>query len=191
MGNKKLQRLKWNTKSILISELSKLKGNPRTISKEQVEFLEKDINDLGLFRPLIINSENVVIGGNQRLLYLKKKKVKQVEASYPNRKLTESEQKRIVLLDNIHRGDFDLDVLVEDFSEILNEFEFDIELPQDIDYSEKNKEIEEDELEEDRVVKFKYNDQDYFRVLGLLSQYTEEYQLDNEQLLIKLLNERS
>ena len=53
--------------TIKSNELKYFEGNPRQISKEELEKLKNSIKRFGFVDPIIIDENNVVLGGNQRL----------------------------------------------------------------------------------------------------------------------------
>lgn len=55
-----------------ISELNPSKYNPRIMPSAEMQKLEKSIKEFGYCEPIIINKDNTVIGGHQRLEALKK-----------------------------------------------------------------------------------------------------------------------
>ena len=50
-----------------VADLTNWEDNPRSIVKEDFERLKKQIIKLGMYKPLLINTNNVVLGGNMRL----------------------------------------------------------------------------------------------------------------------------
>ena len=52
-------------------ELKYFEGNPRYISEQDLENLKKSLTKFGFVEPLVIDENNIVIGGNQRLLAVK------------------------------------------------------------------------------------------------------------------------
>lgn len=115
----------WHTEKVKVSELKLLQNNPRTITAENFEKLEKDIEQVGNFKPLICDIDKTILGGNQRSRVLIKKDAV-VEISIPNRALTKEERKKIIILDNQHRGDFDLDILANEYEEVLKDLNINI-----------------------------------------------------------------
>ena len=75
-----------------IHELRNWDKNPRKIDRPELDRLKKQLQDLGQYKPLIITKENIVIGGNMRLVAMKelgfeKAWVNVVEAETDDRKL--------------------------------------------------------------------------------------------------------
>ena len=64
-----------------INELNVWEKNPRTISKDSYQRLKKRIQRFGQFKPIIINKENIVVGGNMRFRVLQELKVEDVWVS--------------------------------------------------------------------------------------------------------------
>lgn len=50
-----------------ISELSNWENNPRSISKDDFNRLKEQIKKLGVYKTLLVNQDNIVLGGNMRL----------------------------------------------------------------------------------------------------------------------------
>lgn len=126
--------LKWKTVVVDVSKLKLLKNNPRTITEKNFERLKRDINDVGNFRPIICDIDMTVIGGNQRSRILSLREDKTIEVSIPNRKLTDKERKKVILLDNKHRGEDDVDLLANEYEDELKEL--DLGFVDDVDWAE-------------------------------------------------------
>ncbi len=112
-----------------ISLIKANKANPRTISKEKYAKLLKSITDFPQMisiRPMVIDENNVVLGGNMRLKALtelgwNKVPVVRVES------LTDEQKAEFIAKDNIGYGEWDWDVLVKDWNlEKLGEWGLDI-----------------------------------------------------------------
>lgn len=117
--------MKWHTEIRKVSDLKNWEDNPRTITAEALKKLEKNINDLGNFEPLVINTDGTVIAGNQRLRLALDKGQKEIEVSVPERELTKEEIKKIGVISNRHSGEWDMDKLANEFEDILNDLGFD------------------------------------------------------------------
>ncbi len=64
-------------------------------------------------RPMVINSDNVVLGGNMRLKALQDLGYKEIPDDWVKRaeELTEEEQRRFIIADNVGFGEYDWDML--------------------------------------------------------------------------------
>lgn len=103
-----------------ISELKELPGNPRTISKEDLERLKTSIVDNPDYfegRPLILSDrtgELVILAGNQRFRAAKAVGLTEVPTIViPN--LTEEREQEIIIRDNVSNGRWDMDTLANNF----------------------------------------------------------------------------
>lgn len=117
--------IKWHLEQRKISELKNWEKNPRTISEKAFKELEKSVDALGNFEPLVINIDGTVITGNQRLRLEMKKGNSEVDVYVPERELSEEEVKKIGVISNRHSGDWDMDILANEFEDILKELNFD------------------------------------------------------------------
>lgn len=61
-----------------VADLTNWEDNPRSIVKEDFERLKKQIVKLGMYKPLLINENNIVLGGNMRLRALTELGAKEV-----------------------------------------------------------------------------------------------------------------
>ena len=104
-----------------ISEIKLLENNPRTISDRQFKILCTSIKkniDYFEARPLILSDrtgELVVIAGNQRYKAAEHLGLKEVP-TYLMKNLTEETEREIVIRDNISNGDWDFDLLANEWN---------------------------------------------------------------------------
>lgn len=95
-----------------ISGLQAWDENPRTITAQEFERLKKHIKRLGVYKPLLINQSNIVLGGNMRLEALKQLGISEVMCSVV---LTDNKHQMIeyALSDNEQMGATDKEKLAE------------------------------------------------------------------------------
>ncbi len=105
----------WSLEERNIKDLKKHPKNPRFISKEKTNQLKNNIDRFGLIDKPIINTDNTIIGGHQRIEILKKDKVSTVLCWVPSRELTEKEVLELNLTLNRLHGEFDYDILANEF----------------------------------------------------------------------------
>ena len=118
-----------------ISELKPLEKNPfKAKDDKQIEKIGKSINyfeRMMSIRPIIIDEENVILGGNKRFFALKKLGYKEIPDTWVKREegLTEEEKREFIVKDNAHWGsewDYDMlqdwDVDLEDWGVDLPDF---------------------------------------------------------------------
>jgi len=127
--------IKWHSEEREIRSLNPAPYNPRRLTKTQGEQLQKSLDEFGIVEPLVINLNNTMIGGHQRLKLLKKQGIKKISVSVPNRQLTEEEEKKLNLRLNKNLGEFDYDLLANGFDiDMLEDVGFDLgELGFDLD----------------------------------------------------------
>lgn len=86
-------------------------GNPRKISKKKKDELKKSLETFGDFGSFIIDENNNVIAGNQRLSVIKEM---DPDTKILCKKLigyTQAELRAINIKDNTHSGEWDIDLL--------------------------------------------------------------------------------
>lgn len=107
-----------NIKSIPIKEIKTNPNNPRIIKDEKFKKLVKSIQDFPAMleiRPIVIDENNVVLGGNQRLKACKEAGLKNVPVIYVDN-LTEKEKQEFIIKDNSNMGDWDWNILTDKWS---------------------------------------------------------------------------
>lgn len=126
MGKKSLT---WHTMQLKLNQLKKWSRNPRQADKKQTEDLQKSLNKFNLAAPLVINTDNTIIGGHFRYELLLKKHGKDgvVDVRIPNRKLTPKEVEELNLRLNKNLGDWDFDLLANFNEDILKDIGFENE----------------------------------------------------------------
>ena len=125
-----MEKLEWTTKQVKVKDLIELDFNPRKISEENKRKLLESIEKFNLVEIPAVNDDMKIIGGNQRVkaLLIAGRGDEYIDVRVPNRKLTGKEVKEYSLISNSHAGEFDIDVLLEDFSDIdFHEVGLDIE----------------------------------------------------------------
>lgn len=98
-----------------MAELKPYDRNPRKISETAFEKLKESLVQDGYHCRLIATPDGLVIGGHMRLKALEALGVSDVECLVPDRELSDAEFKRIMVRDNLPYGEFDMDVLANEF----------------------------------------------------------------------------
>lgn len=88
-------------------------GNPRKIGKKKWQELEASMDAYGDFGIFLIDEENNVIAGNQRLSVIMKKNPEQELLCKRLIGYSEAELRAINIKDNTHSGEWDLDLLAD------------------------------------------------------------------------------
>ena len=94
-------------------------GNPRKISTKKKEELERSLEMFGDFGVFVIDQDNNVIAGNQRLNIIKQKDPDTILCCKKLYGYTESELKAINIKDNTHAGEWDMDLLADWTSDLV------------------------------------------------------------------------
>lgn len=112
-----MSKIKKEEMVVGVDEINVNPDNPRTISKKNFEKLKKSIQDFpemtGL-RPIVIDEDSVVLGGNMRLEALKSLGKKEVEVVKVTG-LSPDQKREFVVKDNIPYGDWDWDKLANEW----------------------------------------------------------------------------
>jgi hypothetical protein len=90
-------------------------NNPRTIRDEKFEKLLKSIKefpDMLKLRPIVLNSDNVVIGGNMRLKACIEAGLKEVPVIIA-KGLTPDQEREFSIKDNVSNGDWNWEALLQ------------------------------------------------------------------------------
>lgn len=112
---------------INITEVFANEENPRYISEAKFLKMVKSLQDfpeMASVRPLIINQNNLVLGGNMRLKAMQEAGWKQVPCIKVD--WSEEKQREFILKDNVSYGEWDWEILNSDWDkELLTEFGLD------------------------------------------------------------------
>ena len=115
-----------------ISEIKLNKKNPRLIKDYKFEKLKKSISEFSKMlelRPIIIDDQNIILGGNMRYQALKDLGYKELPDNWVKKssELSEEEKQRFIMVDNISYGDFDWDIIANEWdTEILADWGLDV-----------------------------------------------------------------
>ncbi len=109
--------LVWHTETRRVSALVPNAKNPRIMSPKQIEDLKQSLQKFNLVEIPVVDTDNKVIAGHQRLMVLKllNRGEEEIEVRVPNRKLTKQEYDQYLLSSNAIHGDWDWDILHDNF----------------------------------------------------------------------------
>ncbi len=116
----KFSKLFWIEDVIKLGQLKGYDKNPRRINKADFNRLVNDIKQDGYHRRIMVTHDNVIIGGHARkkaLLAAGYTQTDNVTVLRPSRSLTEEEIKRLNIRDNLSFGEWDIDILANNFDE--------------------------------------------------------------------------
>ena len=160
-----------------INEIHPNEANPRTIRDSKFEQLVKSIRefpDMTMVRPLIINQDNIILGGTMRYLAMKELEFETI----PCQKVDwdEAKQQEFIIKDNLNFGEWDWDALANDFNADDLE-DWGLELPKVID------EVEEEPTIDTQKITLEYTPDEYKQVKKALQKIAST----PEQAVWKLL----
>lgn len=152
---------------IKISEIKSNPNNPRIIKDERFNKLVQSIKEFPKMmelRPMVVDENNIVLGGNMRLKALNQLKYKEIPNEWIKKAsdLTPAEIRRFIIADNVGFGDHDFDLLRAEW-DVAELESWGVEVPDeksDID-AEKSLEIN---REMNYVVLIAENDMDYLQM---------------------------
>lgn len=103
-----------------LSQIKANPNNPRVIKNDKFKKLVNSIKEfpkMMKLRPMVINGDNVVLGGNMRLKALKELGYKEIPDEWVKRadELTEDEQRRFIIADNVGFGEHDWEMLANEW----------------------------------------------------------------------------
>jgi hypothetical protein len=132
-------------------------------------------------RPIVVNSDMIVLGGNMRLKACKEAGLKEIPIIFAD-DLTEEQQREFIIKDNVGFGEWDWEIIANEWKpEQLEEWGLDI--PDFEDFSNKNDELNLEDLESKMTKKLSYSEDDYYKVKDAL----EKISSTPESAVYKLL----
>jgi len=102
--------------SVKISDVKSNPNNPRLIKDDKFAKLVqslKDFPEMANVRPIVVNQDFVVLGGNMRLKAMKEAGWKQVPVQVVD--WSEQQQKEFIIKDNVGFGEWEWDVLANEW----------------------------------------------------------------------------
>lgn len=134
--------------------------NPRHISQDKLEKLKKSINEfpeMMSLRPIIVNKDYIVIGGNMRLTALLQLGYKEIPDEWVKiGNLQDEQQKRFIIADNVGFGEWDWETLSNEWDVAdLEKWGLDIpnfETNEELEASEDDYDVPEGGIETDIVI---------------------------------------
>lgn len=106
-----------NFQMVSIGQIKPNPNNPRVIRDEKFKRLVESIKSFPKMlhiRPIVVNSDMVVLGGNMRLRACQEAELKEIPIIKAE-DLNESEQKEFIIKDNASAGEWDFDMLANEW----------------------------------------------------------------------------
>lgn len=111
------------------NELIEFDKNPRKISAAKKKQLADLVRKYGMISTPVVDADNTLVSGHQRIkvLQLIGEGDKPIDVRIANRKMTQAEFKEVNLIENAKFGEWDTELLQQEFTEFLDEFDFGID----------------------------------------------------------------
>ena len=117
------------TQTVPINEIKSNPNNPRIIKDDKFKKLVASIKELPQMlelRPIVVNEDMIVLGGNMRLKACKEAGLKEIPIIKAS-ELNEEQQRAFIIKDNVGFGEWDWDALANEWdAEQLEEWGLDI-----------------------------------------------------------------
>jgi len=150
-----------------INEIKPNPSNPRIIKDDKFKKLVKSIQDFPQMlelRPIVVDENNVVLGGNMRLKACIEAGLKDVPVKQA-KELTEEQKKEFIVKDNVGYGEWDWDDLANNWDEqLLTEWGLDIPNFDTSSYADQNKELSLDDVTDSMSINLKFTEEEYYVV---------------------------
>jgi ParB-like chromosome segregation protein Spo0J len=164
-------------------------NNPRVLRDDKFQKLKQSITEFPkmlALRPMVIDENNVVLGGNMRLRALQELGFTDVDDAWVKRSsdLTEEEKKRFIIADNVAFGEWDWDTLANDW-EVVDLEAWGLEIPQfnqDINLDDFFEENNEEKDVKNKII-LEYTEDDF----NLVNEALKKHSGSKEQIIFKLL----
>jgi hypothetical protein len=174
------------TETIDITKIKSNPNNPRVIKDEKFKKLVQSIKEFPKMlsiRPIVVNEEMIVLGGNMRLKACIEAGLKNV----PVIKITDmtiEEQNEFIIKDNVGFGEWNWDNLANEWdSQTLSDWGLDVWVNNNIELNDFFEENNDEEKKEKFQIVLDYSEEDYNKVLDAFGHHSGS----KEAILFKLL----
>jgi hypothetical protein len=127
-------------KKVKISEVKSNPNNPRVIKDDKFRKLVqslKDLPEMAEVRPIVVNQDMIVLGGNMRLKAMKEAGWKEVPIEIVD--WSEEKQQEFIIKDNVGFGEWDWDILNSEWNiNQINDWGIDIKAENYFEIEEKD-----------------------------------------------------
>ena len=185
------------TKKVHISKIQENKKNPRVIKGYKFEKLVKSIKDFPKMmelRPIIVNEQNIILGGNMRYKAAVESGLKEVFIVQA-KDLTEKQQEEFIIKDNSSFGEWDWDLLANEW-EVKELSEWGLDLPKIYFDEDKEPDIDKDIFSDQldtyinakiKQITLYFDSEDYEKAINDLQTIREKEKLDDNTQVFNFL----
>jgi hypothetical protein len=185
--------IRQNIQIVPIDSIKINPDNPRTIRDDSLKKLIKSIREFPemlSLRPIIIDADNMILGGNMRFEACKQAGLKEVPVLKAD-KFTKEQKKEFIIKDNVSNGEWDIDKLINEWDvELLNEWDLkeikNMISSNSIGLSGSN-EIDTDGIEDEMTLKITLNEADYYKAVEILRSINDNFGI----ALMVLINDKA
>lgn len=168
---------------VRVSEINNNPYNPRLIKDNKFKKLVQSIKDFPEMleiRPIVVNMDMIVLGGNMRFKASKEAGLKEIPVIIVD--LSEDKQREFIIKDNVAGGEWDWDILANDWnSEELSDWGLDVWSADDeVDLDD---DVVSDKESVNKIV-LEYTDAEFILVNEAFGKHTGSM----EQIVFRLLN---
>ena len=158
-------------KKVDIKKIKSNNNNPRTIHKDKFDKLVKSLKEFPEMlekRPLVVDENMMVLGGNMRLKALEEAGVTQIPVDVAEG-WTEKQKQEFIIKDNVGFGAWDWEILANEWdNDKLNDWGLDFLFDKDINLD-NFFEDKEEELDKKNKIILQYNELEYNRIIDKLN----------------------
>ena len=137
--------IKAKIEKVSISSITENAANPRTINKHKFQKLVNSVKqfpEMLSLRPIVVNKDNVILGGNMRYKACKELGLKEVYIIQAT-DLDDKQAQEFIIKDNVGFGEWDWDILANDWdTDLLEDWGLELNIDDAIDDLEEDDDIE-------------------------------------------------
>ena len=163
------------TKTIPIGQIKANPDNPRIIKDEAFKKLVKSMQtfpEMAGVRPVVCNTDMVILGGNMRWKAAIEAGWKEIPVQVVD--WAQDKQREFIIKDNVSGGEWNWDDLANEWDvDLLGEWGLDLPIITDLDYSDKNEEIDTDNFSDKMTLKIELSEEDYHEATDRLKGISE------------------
>lgn len=172
-----------NVKKIKLTELKSNPNNPRVIKDDKFHKLVasiKEFPEMLDIRPIVVNKDMIVLGGNMRLKACKEAGLKTVPVVIAEN-LSQDQQRQFIIKDNVGFGEWDWEMIANQWdSDELTEWGMNVpKMPEDVDYSLLDDESLDEKMDEltdgvKKAIQIEFNAEHYEEASELIKFWREK-----------------